>query len=220
MAARKINDSRRTTLSKDRVITAAIALADRIGIEPFTIRKLATELDVKPMTIYHHVANKEAILDGMVDVVFGEIDRPSEDLDWKQAIRQRSTSARSVLASHPWAVPLMESRTSPGPETLRHHDAVLGCFRAGGFSIKMTAHAYALIDSYIYGFALQEANLPATEGADMTALAGTIIEPLPADLYPHLTELAVQHVLQPGYDFAKEFEFGLDLILAGLEAAK
>ncbi len=220
MASDRTKVSPRTSLSSDRVIAAAITLADRIGIDSFTIRKLATELDVKPMTIYHHVANKEAILDGMVDLVFREIDHPSKDLDWKAAIRQRSVSARSVLARHPWAVPLMESRTSPGPETLGHHNAVLGCFRAGGFSIKMTAHAYALIDSYIYGFVLQEANLPATDGADMAALAESIIEPLPDDLFPNLTELAVEHVLQPGYDFGNEFDFGLNLILDGLEAAK
>lgn len=219
MAKPKNDNSPRVPLTPHRVIAAAITLADRIGIAPFTIRKLATELDVKPMTIYHHVPNKEAILNGMVDVVFSEINLPSSDLDWKQEIRQRCASARSVLARHPWAVSLMESRASPGPETLRHHNAVLGCFRAGGFSIEMTAHAHALVDSYIYGFALQEANLPATKGADMADLAETIIEPLPADLYPHLTELTMEHVLQPGYDFGKEFKFGLDLILDGLEVA-
>ncbi|MDH3753258.1 MAG: TetR/AcrR family transcriptional regulator C-terminal domain-containing protein [Acidimicrobiia bacterium] len=184
-----------------------------------TIRKLAIELDVKPMTIYHHVANKEAILDGMVDIVFSEIDLPPTDTDWKAAMRQRARSARAVLARHPWATPLMESRTAPGATTLRHHDAVIGCFRRGGFSIAMAAHAYALIDCYIYGFALQEANLPATGGEEMADLAETIIEQLPAGEYPHLTELTAEHVLQPGYDFGDEFEFGLDLILDGLEAA-
>jgi AcrR family transcriptional regulator len=209
----------RISLSASRVLAAAVALADKIGIEAFTIRKLATELHVKPMTIYHHVANKEAILDGMVDIVFGEIDDPPADTDWKPAIRQRAYSARAVLARHPWATPLMESRTTPGAVTLRHHDAVIGCFRRGGLSIAMTAHAYALIDNYIYGFALQAANLPATGGNEMTNLAETIIEPLPADQYPHLMELTTEHVLQPGYDFGNEFEFGLDLILDGLEAA-
>jgi len=171
------------------------------------------------MTIYHHVANKEAILDGMVDIVFSEIDLPPTDTDWKAAMRQRARSARAVLARHPWATPLMESRTAPGATTLRHHDAVIGCFRRGGFSIAMAAHAYALIDCYIYGFALQEANLPATGGEEMADLAETIIEQLPAGEYPHLTELTAEHVLQPGYDFGDEFEFGLDLILDGLEAA-
>ncbi len=209
----------RSTLSPQRVITAAVALADVIGVDALTIRKLAVELDVKPMTIYHHVSNKEAIIDGMVDHVFSEIDLPPAGTDWKQAIRQRAASARVVLARHPWAAPLMESRTTPGPATLRHHDAVLGCLRDGGFSIEMTAHAYALIDAFIYGFALQEASLPATGGDDMTELAQSVTEAMPAGEYPHLIEFTTEHVLQPGYDFATEFDFGLDLILDGLEAA-
>ena len=213
------NDRPRTPLSTSRVLAGAVALADKIGIESFTIRKLATELDVKPMTIYHHVASKEAILDGMVDIVFSEIDQPPTNTDWKTAMRQRALSARAALARHPWATPLMESRTAPGAVTLRHHDAVIGCFRRGGFTIAMTAHAYALIDSYIYGFALQEANLPATGGQEMADLAEAIIEPLPAGEYPYLMELTAEHVLQPGYEFGDEFEFGLDLILDGLDAA-
>lgn len=204
-------------LTKNRVFNGAVALADEIGIESFTIRKLAISLDVKPMTIYHHVTNKEAIIDGMVDIVFGEIDEPPLDTDWKTAIRQRSTSARAVLARHRWAVPLMESRSTPGATTLRHHDAVIGCFRRAGLSVVMTAHAYALIDAYIYGFALQEASLPATSGEEMASLAETIIEPLGANEYPYLTELTAEHVLLPGYDFGDEFDFGLDLILDGLE---
>ena len=151
---------RRRPLTRDLVIQGAIDLADNIGIEALTIRKLATALGVKPMTIYHHVANKESILDGMVDMVFAEIDLPPGDAGWKAAIRHRCKSARAVLNRHPWAPPLMESRTSPGPASLRHHDAVIGCFFRGGLSPEMTAHAYAIIDSYVYGFALQEANLP------------------------------------------------------------
>jgi len=203
-------------LTAERVTAGAVGLADRAGIGQLTIRNLATELRVKPMSIYHHIAGKEAILDAMVDAVFAEIDQPPDHVDWRTAIRHRSMSAREVLARHHWAVPLMESRTSPGPATLRHHDSVIGCLRQGGFSIEMTAHAYALIDSYIYGFALQEANLPATGGTEMTDLAETILEPLPTDDFPHLTELAVEHVMKPGYDFGSEFEFGLDLILDSL----
>ncbi len=205
-------------LSAARVIDGAMLLADRIGVAALTIRALAEALDTKPMTIYHHVPNKDAILDGMVDRVFAEIDRPPADLPWKPALRQRCVSARAVLARHPWAVPLMESRTNPGPETLSHHDAVLGVLRRGGLSLAMTAHAYALLDSYVYGFALQEANLPATGGAEMADLAESLISPLPPDAYPHLRELTVGHVLQPGYDFRAEFAFGLDLILDALEA--
>jgi AcrR family transcriptional regulator len=209
----------RPRLTRQRVLEGAVALADRIGMEGFTIRKLAAELDTKPMTIYHHLPNKEAIIDGMVDLVFAEIDVPPTDVDWKTAITHRARSARAVLASHPWATPLMESRENPGPATLGHHDAVLGCFRGGGFSIEMTAHAYAVVDAFIYGFALQEASLPATGGEDMTELAGVITEQFGPGQYPHLLEFTVEHVLTPGYDFTNEFEFGLALILDGLAAA-
>ena len=205
-------------LSSERVLAGAVALADRIGMEGFTIRKLATELDTKPMTIYHHVPNKDAIVDGMVDLVFAEIDVPPVELEWKAAMAHRARSARAVLASHPWATSLMESRVNPGPATLAHHDAVLGCFRSAGFDLTMTAHAYALVDAFIYGFALQEANLPATGGAEMAELAEALTSQFEPDQYPHLVELTAGHVLQPGYDFTAEFDFGLSLILDGLEA--
>lgn len=208
----------RPRLSADLVIEGAVALADEIGVDAMTIRKLADALDTRPMTIYHHVPNKEAIIDGMVDLVFGEIDTPPVDLDWQQAMRLRCRSVRAVLARHPWATPLMESRTNPGPNLLEHHDAVLGCLRGGGLSVEMTAHAYAVLDSYVYGFALQEASLPATEGAELADLAEGIIEPFPADQYPHLVELVELHATQPGYSFGAEFEFGLDLILGALAA--
>lgn len=201
------------------ILDGAMALADEIGVDGLTIRKLAEHLDTKPMTIYHHVANKEAIVDGIVDRVFAEIDAPPTELGWKAAIRHRCVSARAVLADHPWAAPLMESRVNPGPETLAHHDAVLGCLRGGGLSLPMTGHAYAMLDAFVYGFALQEAGLPATGGAEMAELAETIMEPMPDDLYPHLTEFTTEHVLQPGYDFLAEFDYGLDLILDALEAA-
>jgi AcrR family transcriptional regulator len=210
--------SKRPRLTAERVLSGALAVADDIGIEDLTIRRLATALDVKPMTIYHHVPNKEAIIDGMVDLVFSEIERPDPDLDWKSAVRRRCTSARMVLSRHRWAPTYMESRTSPGSATLSHHDAMLGCLRRG-MSIEMTAHAYAMLDAYVYGFALQEANLPATSGEDMADLATEIMERFPVDDYPHLAEFTSEHVLQPGYDFANEFDFGLDLILDGLERA-
>ncbi len=206
-------------LSRATVLAEAVALADRIGIEPFTIRRLADALGVGPMSIYHHVPNKEAILDGMVDLVFSEIDPPPEGLRWKDAVRVRCVSARTVLRRHPWAPPLMESRSTPGPETLRHHDAVLGCLRGGGLSLQLTAHAYAVLDSYLYGFALEEANLPVGGRGEIAETAERLIEPLPAGEYPHLVELATEHVLRTGYDFGDSFEFGLDLLLDGLEAA-
>jgi AcrR family transcriptional regulator len=210
-------DTRKERLTVDRVLDGAMALADQIGVHALTIRRLAEALDTKPMTIYHHLPSKDAILDGMVDRVFAQIDRPPTDVGWKPAIRHRCISAREVLSRHPWAVPLMESRTDPGLETLGHHEAVLACLRRGGLSLPMTAHAYALLDSYVYGFALQEASLPATGGTEMADLAGTLIEPLPTDLFPYLNEFTSEHVLVPGYDFRTEFEFGLDLILDALE---
>lgn len=210
----------RTPLSADRVITTAVDLADRIGADALTIRKLAAELDVKPMSIYHHVANKDAILDGMVDRVFAEIALPDADDDWRTAMRARCVSAREVLRRHPWATPMMESRPNPGRATLRHHDEVLGCLRRAGFSVELTAHAYSLIDSYVYGFALQEAALPFDSGEEAASLAEEIMQPFPDDEYPHLAELTTQHVMRPGYSYAAEFDYGLDLILDGLELAR
>ncbi|MGH1487979.1 MAG: TetR/AcrR family transcriptional regulator [Acidimicrobiales bacterium] len=204
-------------LTAERVIDGAMGLADEIGTAGLTIRKLADHLDTKPMTIYHHVAGKEAILDGIVDRVFAQIDKPPTDLGWKAAMRHRCISAREILGNHPWAAPLMESRVHPGPETLSHHDAVLGCLRCGGLSWQMTGHAYALLDAFVYGFALQEAAIPATGGEEMEELAESVIEPMPEGLYPNLIEFTIEHVLQPGYDFRQEFEYGLDLILDALE---
>lgn len=206
-------------LTADQVIEGAVRLADRIGADALTIRKIAEEIDVKPMTIYHHVPNKEAIIDGMVDAVFAEIELPPTDQDWRSSILVRCKSMRQVLTRHPWAAPLMETRTTPGPATLRHHDAVLGCFRGAGFSLELTGHAYAVVDAFLYGFALQETTLPATSGDDMAELAGSIAEQMPADLFPHLAEFTTDYVLQPGYDFGEEFDVGIELILDGLERA-
>lgn len=210
----------RTPLSRQRVLDTAMALADRDGIDALTMRSLADALDVKPMSLYHHVANKEAILDGIVDAVFAEIDMPRPGDDWMPAMRQRARSARQVLARHPWALTLLNSRVNPGYATLRHHDAVIGTLRAGGFSVAMAAHAFSLIDSYVYGFALQEATLP-FEGPDTAGpVAQEMLAHFPTDDFPHLTELMVQHVMQPGYDYGREFDFGLQLVLDGLAAQR
>ena len=207
----------RTPLSRDRVLRAAVEIADAGGIGSLTIRSLAQALEVKPMSVYHHVANKEQILDGIVDIVFGEIELPSPDGEWRAEIRRRAGSARSVLGRHRWAIGLLESRTNPGPATMRHHDANLATFRAGGFSIELTAHAYALVDSYVYGFALQEASLP-FDSTNVAEVAAPMMEMFRAGEFPHMVELATEHVLKPGYDFGEEFWFGLDLILDGLES--
>jgi AcrR family transcriptional regulator len=210
----------RIPLSRDRVLRAAVTLADNSGVEALSMRKLGEAVGVEAMSLYNHVANKSDLLDGMIDVVFGEIELPSGEDGWKAAMRQRAISVRRVMSRHRWAIGLMESRTSPGPATLRHHDAVIGCLRNAGFPVALAAHAFSALDSYIYGFALQERSLP-FEGPDETAeLAQAILTRFPVDEYPHLAELTTEHVLRPGYDYGNEFEFGLGLILDGLEAAR
>ena len=209
----------RIPLTRERVLRAAVALADRDGVASLSMRKLAKELGVEAMSLYHHVAGKDALLDGMVDHVFGEIDLPAGERGWKEAMRQRANSARAALRRHPWAIALMESRSTPGPANLRHHDTVIGCLRQAGFSVALTAHAYSALDSYIYGFALQERGLPFDTPKQTAALAQVMPARFPAVEYPHLAELTFQHVLKPGYDYGDEYEFGLDLILDGLERA-
>jgi AcrR family transcriptional regulator len=208
--------AQRAPLTRERVLRGAVAIADAGGIAALTIRALADKLGVKPMSVYYHVANKDEILDGIVDLVFSEIDLPSAAGDWHAEIRRRATSAREVLRRHSWAIGLMESRTTPGPATLRHHDAVIATLRGGGFSVEMTAHAYALLDSYVYGFALQEATLPFTENDTAGDVTEAIMQRMPAGEYPHLVEMATEHILQPGYHFGDEFGFGLTLILDAL----
>ena len=207
----------RPRLSREQVLGAAVQLADRDGIGALTMRKLSQELGVEAMSLYYHVSNKDEILDGMIDLVFAGIGLPSPGEGWKAALRARSVSARHALAVHPWAVGLMESRASAGPANLAHHNAVLGCLRGSGFSVQAAAHAYSLLDSYIYGFALQEANLPFNDGEGAGEVAVTMLGEVPPDRYPYLVEIVMEHVLQPGYDYGHEFEFGLDLILDGLE---
>ncbi|MFE6281817.1 TetR/AcrR family transcriptional regulator [Streptomyces sp. NPDC057877] len=213
--------STRTPLSRERVIRTAVAVADEKGsASALTMRAIAERLGVEAMSLYHHVAGREDILDGMVDAVFAEIELPPRDLagtDWKTAMRGRAHSARAALRRHPWAIGLMDSRAQPGPATLRHHDAVLGALRTGGFSVPMAAHAFSLIDSYLYGFVLQELSLPFTGETELHEIADAMLNAMPPDAYPHLTELATEHALKPGYDYADEFVFGLGVILDALE---
>jgi AcrR family transcriptional regulator len=213
-----MNTTARPPLTRDKVLATAVALADQIGTDALTMRKLADALDVKPMSLYHHVANKEAILDGMIDVVFSEIDPPPPDLPWRDAMAHRCRSARQVLRRHPWATPLMESRTSPGEPTLLHHDAVLACLIDAGLPMPLVAHAYATLDAFVYGFAIQEASLPLGGGEALADLADELITPM-AEHFPNLATFTSSHVLQPGYDFGDSFEVGLAMILDGLEAA-
>jgi AcrR family transcriptional regulator len=206
----------RQPLTRERVMLGAIAVADAGGLASLTIRSLAQELGVKPMSVYHHVAGKSEIVDGIVDLVFSEIDLPRPGGDWRQELHRRCSSARDVLRRHPWAIQLLQSRTHPGTATLRHHDAVIGTLREAGFSVAKTAHAFALIDSYVFGFALSEAALPIHGPQTASEVAQQMMEGWdPAD-FPHLVEFSVEHVLKPGYDFGDEFEYGLRLVLDAL----
>ena len=210
-------DAKRMPVTRQRALETAVAIADRDGIGRVTMRAIATELGIEAMSLYHHVANKDAILDGMVDLVFSEIELPAPESEWKPAMRDRALSARTALVAHPWAIGLLDSRATPGPATLRHHEAVLACLREGGFSLPMAAHAVSLIDSYVYGFVLQQVGLPFQTPEETEEVVGALVEAMPAADYPYLTELATELALVPGYDYANEFEFGLDLVLDALE---
>jgi AcrR family transcriptional regulator len=209
----------RAQLNKERVVRAAVALAARDGIETLTMRRLAEELGVGAMTLYHYVPNKVDLLDAMVDVVFAEIELPPAGGDWKAALRSRALSTRAALNRNRWPVGLMESRTTPGPASLRLHDAVLGCLREAGFSIEATIQAYSVQDAYIYGFALQEKSLPFEDAEGAAAVATEQAQGFDAlaEEFPYLSEVVAGHVAKVGYDFAAAFEDGLDLILDALE---
>ena len=219
MAASTLQAQPRRRLSRERVLRTALDHADRGGLEALTMRQLADELEVAPMALYRHVANKDDLIDAMVDIAFSEIGLPTGGADWKLAMRQRAIALRDVLARHRWAIGLMESRRSPGPANLRHHDAVIGKLRAAGFDLAMAAHAYSLLDSYIYGFAMTKMNLPFDVGPEVADVAQDMLEPFPANEYPNLVEFITEHAMKPDYDYGDEFEYGLDVVLDALERA-
>lgn len=208
-----------TPLTRDRVLHTALALADQGGLESLTMRKLGQELGVEAMALYYHFANREEIVDGLVDLVFAEVELPAADGDWRPAMRRRAISLRDALLRHRWAIGLMEARRNPGPANLRHHDAMVGSLRSAGFDMAMVAHAYAVLDAYVYGFALTKMTLPFDATTDMNEMADTILAPFPASEYPNLVAFITDHAARPGYDFAAEFEYGLDVVLDGLERA-
>jgi AcrR family transcriptional regulator len=219
MAADTQAAGHRAPLSRDRVVRAAAALADESGIGALSMRKLGEALGVEAMSLYNHVANKDDLLNGMIDLVFSEIGPPPSGTGWKTAMRERAISARRVLGRHRWAIGLVESRASPGPATLAHHDAVLGCLRHAGFPVELAAHASSLLDSYTYGFALQEASLPFSTHEETADVTQQILDQFTPQQYPHLAEMAAQHILRDGYEYGGEFEIGLDLILDALDRA-
>jgi AcrR family transcriptional regulator len=218
MSTRTTSPARsRGRLSRELVLQTAIARADAGGLEALSMRTLADELGVAPMALYRHVANKDDLVDAMIDVVFSEIGLPSGGADWKTAMRQRAAALRDVLDRHRWAIGLMESRWRPGPANLRHHDAVIGKLRAAGFDVAMAAHAYSLLDSYIYGFTLTKMNLPFDAGPEVADVAERMLEPFPAHEYPNLVEFIAEHAMKPGYDHGEEYQYGLEVILDGLD---
>lgn len=209
--------AKRIPLSRDRVLVAAVEIADVAGIDGLTMRAVGDRLGVEAMSLYNHVANKEALLAGMINAVFAEIHLPVVGAPWRDEVRRRSMSLRDALTRHPWAIGLMESGLTPGPATLGQHDAVLGVLRTAGFPVALMAHAFSAIDSYTYGFALQENGLPFRPGDDVAAMVTAMLAQFPTEAYPHLAEFTREHVAVPGYDYAVEYVFGLDLLLDGIE---
>jgi AcrR family transcriptional regulator len=210
--------SRRPPLSPDRILDAAVRVADGGGLGQVSMRNVGRELGVEAMSLYHHLAGKDALLDRLADWVFTTIELPEPHEPWRPAMVRRATSARRALSQHPWALGLLESRRSPGRGLLRHHDAVLGCLRHNGFSLALAAHAFSAIDAYVYGFVLTELNLPFEAGESVDEFVGEVEHLLPAGEYPHLVEFLTGHVVGRAYAYADEFEFGLELILDGLDA--
>jgi hypothetical protein len=216
---RGTGSAKKTPLSKERIVQAAVALAGAGGFGSFSMRSLAQELDAAPMSLYRHFANKEDLLDGMIDVVFSEVYSPVIGGAWKTELRKRCISVRKGLRHHPWAVGLMETRMSPGPASAEHHNATLGCLREAGFPFRDAVHAYNLLDAYTYGFALQEKTIP-FETPEQSAEMAKVTVGEKGSEYPYLAEVVVEFATSGGYDYTEEFGFGLDLILDGLERFK
>ena len=206
---------RRAPLTRERVLRRAIRIADKDGIESLSMRKLAQALGVEAMSLYNHVANKEDLLDGMVDIVAGEIEVPDIGRDWKRAMCRRAASAHEVLLRHAWAPMLIVSRINVGPAMLRYVDATIGCLREAGFSYEMADRAWNAIDSYIYGFTLQELNFPFASSEYANA-AQEFLPMIPADQYPYLNGLS-QEVIAGRHQGVQDFSFGLELVLESLE---
>ncbi|QIM22499.1 DUF429 domain-containing protein [Phycicoccus sp. HDW14] len=203
----------RPALTRERIVSEAVALADGSGVAALSMRALAGRLGVEAMSLYHHVPHKDAVLDAMVDAVFAEFHTPVPGRSWREELRRRSVVGRETLLRHRWAVGLMDSSRSPGPEAVAHHDAVLGCLRTAGFSLAATGHAFALVDAHLYGFMLQELALPFDDQAELAVIESEIVDEATAAAFPHFTEFAREHALRPGWSFGAEFEVTLDLVL-------
>ncbi|EMI17453.1 TetR family transcriptional regulator [Rhodopirellula maiorica SM1] len=213
--AKKAAKKPKTALSKDLVLRTAIKFANEHGIESLSMRKLGELLGVEAMSLYNHVSNKDAILDGIVDIVAGEIALPELDGDWKNAMRRRALSAHEVLMRYPWATILIVSRPNVGPAMLRYVDATIGCLVQAGYSYAMADHVWNAIDSYVYGFTLQKLNFP-FQPEEYAEVAKAYLPQIPADQYPHLNGMS-QEVISGHHNGIHELQFGLDLILDGLQ---
>jgi AcrR family transcriptional regulator len=217
VGAQQKRSGRSPRLSRERVIQAAVDLADAEGIEALTMRSLARRVGAEAMSLYRHVRDKDDILDGIVDQVYAEIPLPDSGTPWLPAMRERAVATRAVLLRHRWAVGLMESRRMPGPANLRHHDAVVAILARARFDARSTTHAYNLLDSYIYGFVLQEVSLPFSSAEELAEVGAEMLAGADADAYPHLARVSGE-LLAAGFDYADEFEVGLDLVLEAIRA--
>ena len=213
MARKTRKRADRPALNRQRVLAAAVAVADREGIEPLTMRRLGQELGVEAMSLYNHVANKDDVLDGMVDLVVAEIEVPGEGTDWRTAMRDRAVSAHEVLLAHPWAATQITSRFNIGPGMMAYLDATLGRLFEGGFSVAGALDAWNVLDSHIYGFTLQELGLP-FEASEASSVSADVLAGFPVDEFPHLARV-LSEIAGAGRD--EDFTFGLELILEGLE---
>lgn len=199
-------------LSRDAVLDAAVTIADEQGFDALSMRAVAARVGAEAMSLYRHVANKEDLLDGIVDRVYGEIALPDGAASWKPAMRARAVATREVLLRHPWAIALMESRLRPGPENLRHHDAIVGLLLGTGLSSLLATRAYNLVDSYVYGFVLQETSLPIPTGEALADIGPEMVALISADEYPNLHRVGSE-LIATRFDYGDEFEIGLDLVL-------
>ena len=206
----------RLPLNRERIFAAAVEIADERGVGAVTMREVASRLDVEAMSLYNHVANKDDILDGMVDVVIDQFDLPADTGHWREAMRRRAISAHQLFGLHPWVPPLLDSRKSSGPSRLRYFEWVLGTLFQAGFSLTGAGRAFSLLDSYIYGFSIQQLNAKADGEASPEEMATALMQAIPADTYPNLYRMTLNS-MQTGYDAEADFAFGLELILDGLE---
>lgn len=208
-------DAVRLPVTRERVLETALALADEGGLEALSMRRIGKALGVEGMALYNHVASKDDILDGIIERVLAEIPDPSTEADWKDEMRERAVAARRLFLRHPWAIGLLEARhAGSSPARLGYFDAVLGCLRAAGFTPTHSMRAFSIIDSFLYGFILQELSLPFDDSDSLEEVGEDLLRQM-ADAYPNLTEATIQ-AMEDGWDYSEQFLFGLDLILDAL----